>query len=118
MKKAKILSEFQLSCTTLDQQTQGRWRTHLLEFIQDIRTIIKLHEKTNVEKNETITCLILQLEENFLLGEEVIAFSDSGLRERLAEGLYEYRDQVVGDQDSKNATLGHLVRLLHTAYLD
>ena len=108
IKKAKILSEFQLSCTTLDQQTQVRWRTHLLEFIQDIRTIIKLHKETNIDKNETITRLILQLEENFLLGEEVIALSDSGLRERLAEGLYEYRGQVMGDQDSKNGKCDNL----------
>jgi len=96
------LSEFQLSCTTLDQQTQVRWRTHLLEFILEVRTIIRLHKEGKVEKEETLRHLILQLEERFFLGDEVIALSDSELRERLVEGLDEYRGQVLGAQGTRN----------------
>jgi len=96
----------------------------LLEFILEVRTIIRLHKEGKVEKEETLRHLILQLEERFFLGDEVIALSDSELRERLVEGLDEYRGQVLGAQGTRNAILGRtvstasIVSLLHTAYLD
>ena len=83
-----------------------RWRTHLLEFILEVRTIIRIHKEGKVEKEETLRHLILQLEERFFLGEEVIALSDSELRERLVEGLEDYRCQVLGAQGTRNGKLG------------
>ena len=74
----------------------------MLEFILEVRTIIRLHKGGKVEKEETLRHLILQLEERFFLGDDVIALSDSELRERLVEGLDEYRGQVLGAQGTRN----------------
>ena len=74
----------------------------MLEFILEVRTIIRLHKEGKAEKEETLRHLILQLEERFFLGDDVIALSDSELRERLVEGLDEYRGQVLGAQGTRN----------------
>ena len=41
----------------------------MLEFILEVRTIIRLHKEGNVEKEETLRNLILQMEERFFLEE-------------------------------------------------
>jgi len=96
----------------------------LLEFILEVRTIIRLHKEGKVEKEETLRSLILQIEERYFLVDEGIGLSDSGLRERLVDGLHEYRGHVMGAQGTRNAMLGRtvstasIVCLLRTAYLD
>ena len=72
----------------------------MLEFILEVRTIIRLHKEGNVEKEETLRNLILQMEERFFLEEGDVALSDS-LRERLVGGLDEYRGQVMGAQRTR-----------------
>merc|ERR1740124_1558820 len=75
------LSEFQHCCANLDQQTGVKWRTILLEFILEVRTIIRLHKEGKVEKEEILRSLIHQSEERYFLVDEGIALSDSELRE-------------------------------------
>ena len=74
----------------------------MLEFILEVGTIIRLHKGGKVEKEETLRSLILQIEERYFLVDEGIALSDSGLRERLVDGLDEYRGQVMGAQGTRN----------------
>eukprot|EP00092_Neocalanus_flemingeri_P046601 GFUD01052483.1.p1 GENE.GFUD01052483.1~~GFUD01052483.1.p1 ORF type:complete len:192 (+),score=70.55 GFUD01052483.1:129-704(+) len=118
------LSEFQHSCVNLDQRTGVKWRTSLLEFILEVRTIIRLHKEGKAEKEETLRELILQMEERFFQEEEGVALADSGLRERLVDGLEEYSGQVMGAQGTINALKGRtisttsVVSLLQQAYLD
>ena len=95
------LSEFQDSCTNLDQRTGVKWRTTLLEFILEVRTIIRLHKEEKAGKEETLRDLILQMEERFFLEDGEVAVSDSGLRERLVDRLDEYRGQVMGAQGTR-----------------
>ena len=74
----------------------------MLEFILEVRTIIRLHKEGKVEKEEKLRHLILQMEERFFHEDGEVAFSDSGLRERLVDGLDEYRGQVMGAQGTRN----------------
>ena len=78
-----------------------KWRTTLLEFILEVRTIIRLNKEGKVEKEETLRNLILLLEERFFVDDGEVALSDSGLRERLVDGLDEYRGQVMGAQGTR-----------------
>ena len=94
--------EFQHCCANLDQQTGVKWRTFLLEFILEVRTVIRLHKEEKVEKEEILRSLIHQIEERYFLVDEGIALSDSELRERLVDGLDEYRGQVMGAQGTRN----------------
>ena len=73
----------------------------MLEFILEVRTIIRLHKEGKVEKEETLRNLILQLEERFFLEDGKVALSDSGLKERLVDGLDEYRVKVMGAQGTR-----------------
>ena len=74
----------------------------MLEFILEVRTIIRLHKEGKAEKEDTLRSLILQIEERYFLVDEGIALSDSGLRETLVDGLDEYRVQVMGAQGTRN----------------
>ena len=73
----------------------------MLELILEVRTIIRLHKEWKVEKEETLRNLILQLEERFFLEDGKVALSDSGLKERLVDGLDEYRVKVMGAQGTR-----------------
>ena len=77
----------------------------MLEFILEVRTIIRLHKEGRVEKEETLRNLILQLEERFFLEDGEVALSDTGLRERLVDGLDEYRGKVMGAQGTRHGDL-------------
>ena len=74
----------------------------MLDFILEVRTIIRLNKEGKVEKMETLRELILQIEERFFQDGEEIALADSGLRERLVDGLDEFRGQVMGAQGTRN----------------
>ena len=91
------LSEFQRFCTDLDTKTKLVWRARLLEFVLECRTVVRLSKETSKdkEKEETLTNLILQLEERFF-SEGGVAVSDSQLRERLVRDLEVFRGQVRG----------------------
>jgi len=118
------LAEFQHSCTNVDHRTGVKWRTTSLDFILEVRTIIRLNKEGKVEKMETLRELILQIEERFFQDGEEVALADSGLRERLVDGLDEFRGQVMGAQGTRNALKGRtisttaIVSLLQEAYLD
>ena len=73
----------------------------MLEFILEVRTIIRLHKEEKAGKEETLRDLILQMEERFFLEDGEVAVSDSGLREMLVDGLDEYRGQVMGAQGTR-----------------
>ena len=74
----------------------------MLEFILEVRTIIRLNKEGKGEKEETLRELILMVEERFFKDDEQVALADSGLRERLVVGLEEYRGQVMGAQGTRN----------------
>jgi len=118
------LSEFQSYCISLDQRTQLKWRTNLLEFVLECRTIIRLHNEHKVEKEEVLRELILQLEERFFQEEGAVALADCVLRERLVDRLNEYKGQVVGAVGTRHALQGKIisstsvVSLIHEAYMD
>lgn len=118
------LSEFQSYCINLDQRTQLKWRSNLLEFILESRTIIRLHNENKVEKEEVLRDLILQLEERFFQEDGAVALADSVLRERLVDRLNEYRGQVMGAVGTRHALQGRtisttsVVSLIHEAYMD
>ena len=91
------LAEFQRFLTDLDTRTKLTWRVKLLEFVQESRTIIKLSKETAREsdKEETLSNLILQLEERFF-SDAGLAVSDSKLREKLLKDLEDFRGLVRG----------------------
>jgi len=96
----------------------------LLEFILEARSIFRLNNEGKLEKEETLRELILQIEERYFQDGEEVALADAGLRERLMDGLHEYRGRVMGAQGTRNALKGRtmsttaIVSLLQEAYLD
>ena len=63
---------------------------------------MRLHKEGKAEKEETLRQLILQIEERFFQEDGGVALADSGLRERLVDGLDEYRGQMMGAQGTRN----------------
>ena len=74
----------------------------MLEFILEVRTVIRLNKDGKVEKEETLRDLILQIGERFFQDDEQVALADSGLRERLVDRLDEYRGNAMGAQGTRN----------------
>ena len=92
------LAEFQRFLTDLDTRTKLTWRVKLLEFVLESRTIIKLSKESprDSAKEETLTNLILQLEERFFSDQGGLSVSDSKLREKLLKDLEDFRGLVRG----------------------
>ena len=92
------LAEFQRFLTDLDTRTKLTWRVKLLEFVLESRTIIKLSKESprDSAKEETLTNLILQLEERFFSNQGGLSVSDSKLREKLLKELEDFRGLVRG----------------------
>ena len=69
----------------------------MLEFVVESRTILKLSKETprDSAKEETLSNLILQLEDRFF-SDGGLAVSDSGLREKLLKELDDFRGLVRG----------------------
>ena len=91
------LAEFQKFLSDLDTRTKLTWRAKLLEFVLESRTILRLSKETprDSAKEETLTNLILQLEERFF-SHDGLAVSDSRLREKLLKELEDFRGLVRG----------------------
>ena len=89
----------------------------MLEFILEVRSVISLHKEGKVEKEEILRSLIHQIEERYFLVDEGIALSDSKLRERLVDGLDEYRGQVMGAQGTRNGEAGDIFNLNYISLL-
>ena len=121
------LSEFQKFCSDLDTRTKLTWRSPLLDFVMEARTINKLSKEISneKEKEETLTNLVLQLEERHFT-EGGLAVSDSQLRERLVTDLETFRGQVKGARGVRRAleggggsvSLASLASTLQEVYLD
>ena len=92
------LAEFQRFLGDLDTRTKLTWRAKLLEFVLETRTILKLSKETprDSAKEETLTNLILQLEERFFSDQGGLSVSDSKLREKLLKDLEDFRGLVRG----------------------
>ena len=121
------MTEFQKFCTDLDTQTKLPWRAKLLEFVQETRTIIRLSKEISKEKEkeETLTNLVLQLEDKFFC-EGGVAVTDSQLRERFVQDLEGFMSQVKGAKGVRIAlegkggsvSVGSLVTRLQEVYRD
>ena len=74
----------------------------MLDFVLESRTIIKLSKETPRDgtKEETLTNLILKLEEKFF-SDDGLAVSDSALREKLLKELEDFRGLVRGAKGLK-----------------
>ena len=93
----------------------------------EARTIIKLSKEISKEKEkeETLTNLVLQLEERHFT-DGGLAVSDSQLRERLVTDLENFRGQVKGARGVRRAleggggsvSLASLASTLQEVYLD
>ena len=79
----------------------------MLQFVLESRTIIKLSKETPRDgaKEETLTNLILQLEEKFF-SDDGLAVSDSRLREKLLKELEDFRGLVRGAKGLKQGEAG------------
>jgi len=101
------LSEFQLHLASHDQKTGISWRARLLEFILEVRTILRLLKEGEKNKAEDLQRLILQLEERFFKeDEDEISLSDSGLRTKLISELKDYKRHWVGAQGTRHVLTG------------
>ena len=79
----------------------------MLEFVLESRTIIKLSKETarDSAKEETLTNLIIQLEERFF-SDPGLAVSDSNLREKLLKELEDFRGLVRGAKGVRQGEAG------------
>ena len=113
------LSEFKKYCSDLDTTTKVEWRTRLLDFVLESRTIIKLSKEAvkEKEKEDTLKNLMFQLEDKYFPEDGGIGLSDSALRERLISDLQSLREDVKGAQGVKQGK-GDTGMILHGEIVD